>query len=103
MEFKCLECGDIFPSKKSFHCHLKAHAMRIGDYYVKYYGKRDLFTKNLLQFKNYEQYFREDFSCFENYASWINSEDKDVVAPYLLKKAREKIEEKQLRMAKSNQ
>ena len=42
MEFTCLECGKEFDNKRSFHAHLKAHALTIGDYYVKHYGRRDL-------------------------------------------------------------
>ena len=62
---ECKECKEEFASRKSFHCHLKAHSLRIGDYYVKHYKRRDLFTKDLLPFKNYEQYFENDFDIMK--------------------------------------
>ena len=41
-EFTCLECNKKFDNKRSFHAHLKAHALTIGDYYVKHYERKDL-------------------------------------------------------------
>jgi len=102
MKFECKECKEEFASRKSFHCHLKAHSLRIGDYYVKHYKRRDLFTKDLLPFKNYEQYFENDFSSFENYLSWLDSNDTDIVQPYILNKANSKFEEKEVKVSPPN-
>ena len=41
MEFSCLECEKKFDKKRGFHSHLKAHALTIGDYYVKHFDKKD--------------------------------------------------------------
>ena len=40
-DFVCKECGKEFESRKSFHCHLKAHSVTIGDYYVKHFQRKD--------------------------------------------------------------
>ena len=55
-DFTCKECGKEFDNRKSFHMHLKAHSLFIGDYYVKHFQKKDLYTGSLLPFKNYDQY-----------------------------------------------
>ena len=65
-DFVCKECGKEFESRKSFHCHLKAHSVTIGDYYVKHFQRKDLYTGDLLQFKNYDLYFNNDFNHFDN-------------------------------------
>ena len=46
-EFVCRVCGKSFDNRRSFHAHLKAHSTSIGEYYVEYYAKRDLYTKEL--------------------------------------------------------
>ena len=71
IDFKCRECGKDFSSRKSLHAHLKAHNLFLGEYYVKNFEKRDLLTGELLKFKNFDQYFTEDFNQPENYISWV--------------------------------
>ena len=72
-DFVCKECGKAYDSRRGFHAHLKAHSVSIGEYYVENYAKRDLFTNELLKFKNYDQYFMEDFNQPENYISWLKT------------------------------
>jgi hypothetical protein len=102
MDYKCKECGEEFQSRKSFHHHLKAHSLRIGDYYVKHYKKHDLFTKNLLAFKSYDQYFREDFNSFDNYLSWLDCNDSFTTEPYVIEKAKQRFEEKNISISPPN-
>ena len=102
MDFQCKECNEVFSSRKSFHCHLKMHSLRIGDYYIKHYKKRDLFTKDLLPFKNYDQYFRQDFYSFGNYLSWLDSNPIEVTKPYILNKFKSKFEEKEIKVSPPN-
>jgi hypothetical protein len=72
-DFVCKECGKAYDSRRGFHAHLKAHSVSIGEYYVENHAKRDLFTNELLKFKNYDQYFMEDFNQPENYISWLKT------------------------------
>ena len=102
MNFKCLECGKEFENKKSFHLHLKAHTLTIGDYYVQHYGKRDLLTQDLLSFKNYDQYFREDFNSFSNYLDWLKVTSSDKAKSYVLEKTKEKFAHKNIKVSPSN-
>lgn len=101
-DFVCKECGKDFDSRKSFHMHLKAHAVTIGDYYVKHYKKRDLYTGNLLPFKKYDQYFSEDFSCFENYLNWLTITPEKKAKEYVLAQAKSKFEYKKIQIMPPN-
>ena len=67
MDFKCLECDKEFDTKSRFHLHLKAHALTIGDYYVKHYERKDLYSGEKIPFKSYDQYFRDNFINYDNF------------------------------------
>ncbi len=86
-EFICLECKKEFDKKRSFHAHLKAHALTIGDYYVKHYDKRDLYTNEKLAFRNYDQYMRDNFNTYDNFVSWMESAPKKEVKDYIKKRS----------------
>lgn len=102
MDLKCKECGEEFSSKKAFHCHLKAHELRVGDYYVKHFPRFDRLTKLQLPYKRYEQYFLDDFSCFENFITWIDSGDFNEVRDYLLARAKDKFQHKNIKVSPPN-
>ena len=55
-----------------------------------------------MPFKNYEQYFSNDFSLFENYLSWLDSNDTNITAPYVLDKAKSKFTEKEVKVSPPN-
>lgn len=101
-EFKCKECGKEFESRKSFHCHLKAHSLTIGDYYVKHYQKKDLFTGDLLQFKSYDSYFNNDFNHFDNFVNWLRVEPQKKTKKYVFEKAVKKFKEKNIKHSPPN-
>lgn len=101
-EFKCKECGKEFASRKSFHCHLKAHSLAIGDYYVKHCQKKDFFTGDLLQFKNYDSYFRSDFNNFDNYVSWLRTNAPNETKPYVFEQAIKRFNDKKVRYSPPN-
>lgn len=101
-QFKCKECGKEFEARKGFHCHLKAHSLTIGDYYVKNYKKKDLFTGDLLQFKNYDSYFSFDFNSFENYLSWLRISPKKVSKEYVLEQSRQRFKDKKIKISPPN-
>jgi len=101
-DFKCRECGKEFDKRKSFHLHLKAHSLTIGDYYVKHFKKRDLFTGDLLQFKSYDNYFNHDFNNFNNYINWLRIAPKKKTREYVLAQAKRKIKDKKIKLAPPN-
>ena len=94
--YLCNECGERFSSLRSFHCHLKAHSLRIGDYYVKHWAKKDPLTQELIPFKNYEQYVKQDFTCYANLKQWIQKADNRLVKEYVLEKADEQFMQKRV-------
>lgn len=90
MEFKCKECDKGFDKRRGFHLHLKAHALAIGDYYVKHFDRRDLYTKERIPFKNYDQYFNDNFTSYSNFIKWVNSAPNHEVKSLLREKAQDK-------------
>jgi hypothetical protein len=96
-EFVCKECGKSFDKRRGFHAHLKAHSISIGEYYVQYYAKRDLYTNELLQFKNYDQYFQEDFNSVENYISWLKTTSPIKAKNHLIGYTRKRFGNKEVR------
>ena len=89
-EFTCLECNKKFNSKRSFHAHLKAHSLTIGDYYVKHYDRKDLYTGEKLAFRSYDQYFRDSFNCYDNFKLWMDSAPTQDVKKYIKEKVVDK-------------
>jgi hypothetical protein len=76
---KCLICGEIANSR---HFYSK-HKIKERDYYIKYYGKKDLFTEDLIQFKNIEQYFLTDFNDKRSLKKYIDQKPRNEVFAYL--------------------
>lgn len=101
-DFVCKECGKVFETRKGFHCHLKAHSLTIGDYYVKHFQKKDLFTGDLLQFKTYDKYFSFDFNSFDNYVAWMKTMPKKEVKDYVFKQAVVKFQDKGIKYSPPN-
>jgi ERCC4-type nuclease len=98
----CNECGERFESLRSFHCHLKAHSLRIGDYYVKHWAKKDPLAEELIPFKSYEQYSKQDFICYENLKQWLLKVDKRLAKEYTIERAKKKFNEKRVRVSPPN-
>lgn len=96
---KCLECGQEFESLKSLHGHLKAHDMIAANYYVKHYARKNMLTGELLQFKNYEDYFARDFDSYAEMARWLRGVDKETARAYALERLVKRKEEKGLEFA----
>ena len=101
-KFTCLECSKEFDNKRSFHAHLKAHALTIGDYYVKHYDRRDLYTGEKLAFRSYDQYFRDSFNCYDNFKLWMDSAPKKDVKEYIKAKAQDKFLTKDISVSPPN-
>lgn len=99
--FICKECGKEFDKLRSLHTHLKGHDMYLADYYVKHYQRRNKLTGELLQFKNYKDYFSKDFSFRSELMQWCKEAPKQEVEEYILKMLRDRIEDKKMTHAPS--
>tara|TARA_R110002167_G_scaffold325346_2_gene531409 strand:- start:5374 stop:6327 length:954 start_codon:yes stop_codon:yes gene_type:complete len=101
-EFVCRECNKEFDKKRSFHAHLKAHTLAIGDYYVKHYDKRDLYTNEKLAFRSYDQYMRDNFNNYSNFVSWMESAPHEDVKDYIKNRTKEKFLLKEIKISPPN-
>lgn len=74
MNLDCKICGKGFLSLKGLHSHIsKAHSKTTQEYYHEYWPRHDLFTKELISYKNYEQYFEDNFNKNENILKYLNT------------------------------
>lgn len=99
MDFKCKECNESFPSLKGLHAHIKKHGLILGDYYVKYFARRNKLTGDLIQFKNYDDYFERDFSNKSQMMKWCQTSPKKEVEDYLIDVLKRRIQKKDLKYA----
>lgn len=99
MSFKCKECGEEFESLKSLHAHIKKHSLILGDYYVKHFQRKNKLNGNLLQFKNYEDYFDKDFTNRAQMLEWCKSASEKEVKEYIISCLKKRIEKKKLNYA----
>jgi len=102
MEFSCLECEKKFDNKRSFHLHLKAHALTIGDYYVKHFNKKDLYSGEKIPFRNFDQYFRDNFINYDNFVAWMESAPQSDVKKYIQGRVEDKFEHKDIKISPPN-
>ena len=93
---KCKECSKEFKTERSLHAHLKAHKLRINEYYQKHFPRRDKFDNELIVFKDKEQYLKTDFNSALNYRRWRKASPKQEVAEYILSKILERIASKDI-------
>tara|TARA_R110002153_G_scaffold43986_3_gene124139 strand:+ start:4866 stop:5819 length:954 start_codon:yes stop_codon:yes gene_type:complete len=101
-DFICKECGKEFDKKRSFHAHLKAHSLTIGDYYVKHYDRRDLYTDEKLAFRSYDQYFNDSFNSYDNFKLWMDSAPEKDVKEYIKEKVVDKFTAKEISISPPN-
>ena len=81
----CLICNNSFDSDSSLHKHLRSHKLRIEDYYLQYYSKKDLLTGEPIVFKNKDQYLSSDFNNKNNLNAWIKKVDRNTSSEYFQK------------------
>lgn len=79
----CKVCNQEFENDRSLHSHLKLHQMRMVEYYQTQYPRHDLFSKDLILFKNKEQYFSDDFNSRINLKHWLIGQTDEKVRSYL--------------------
>jgi hypothetical protein len=89
-------CGIEYLADEELHRHLKAHKIRVSEYYVKHYPKFDLYTKEPIPFKNKEQYFDTDFLNRVNLKNWLKSRRNDEAKRYCLEVLERRIKKKGL-------
>lgn len=99
---ECKICKNKYDSDKKLHAHLKLHKIYYGDYYLKYYPRKDMHTGQPIPFKSKEQYFSSDFTDRLNLIDWILNTDKSIVQEYARVKIKERKKEKQLKYALSH-
>ena len=91
---ECNVCKKEFKKDKNLHLHIKAHKLSIGDYYQTQFPRHDLHSKELIKFKNKEQYFSADFNNKRNLKSWLKEVSMEKARKYckglLTKRKREK-------------
>lgn len=97
--FNCKECDSKFESLKSLHAHFKKHDMLLGDYYVKHFGRRNKLTGQLLEFKNYDDYFEKDFSNHKQMIEWCKKTSEKEAKQYLIDCLKKRIIKKNLKYA----
>ena len=99
MSFKCKECNQEFVGLKNLHTHIKKHDMLLGEYYVKNYQRRNKLTGDLMQFKNYDEYFDRDFSNLDQLLKWCDSVSFSEASEYIIKILNNRINKKNLKYA----
>ena len=91
---ECNVCKKEFKEDKNLHLHIKAHKLAIGSYYHTQFPRYDLHTKELIKFKNKEQYFSADFNTKRNLKSWLKNSSVEKAREYckalLVKRKKEK-------------
>ena len=92
----CKVCGKQFEKDKSLHLHIKAHKLSIEQYYQQHFPRYDLHTKELINYKNKEQYFSSDFNNKRNLKSWLKDVPVSKAQEYCKSLLQKRKEEKNL-------
>ncbi len=82
---ECKICKTPFELEKSFHIHLKAHKMRMAEYYQTHEPRKDLLSGKLIKFKNKDYYFSNDFNDKDSMKEWLKNQTKENCKEYLKK------------------
>lgn len=93
MEIQCKFDNTTHPSLEALHKHIRKFHIKQSDYYLEYYPRKDLLTKELIEFKDYNQYFNQDFKNKNNLKKWLKTnpeEGKKWAIDWLLKRKNEK-------------
>jgi len=93
---KCKECGKEFETDRQLHAHLKAHGLRMVEYYQKHYPRHDFHTGDIIKFKNKKQYLSSDFNSRTNLRMWLKSQSQTDAKTYCTGLLTKRKEEKEL-------
>ena len=72
---KCKACDKSFDTERQLHAHLKAHKMRMAEYYQTYYPRHDKHDGKIIKFKSKDYYFDHDFNSRTNLRLWLKNQD----------------------------
>ena len=75
---KCKVCDKSFDTERQLHAHLKAHKMRMAEYYQTYYPRHDKHDGKIIKFKSKDYYFENDFNSRTNLRLWLKNQEKEV-------------------------
>ena len=78
----CKICDKKFDSDRSLHSHLKAHEIRMVEYYQTQYPRYDKHDGNIIKFKNKDQYLSTDFNSRTHMRMWLKDQPKDKAIEY---------------------
>ena len=81
----CKICEKTFDSDRQLHSHLKAHKIRMVEYYQKHFSRYDKHTGKIIKFKNKEQYFSSDFNDRGSLKKWLSEVDEKEAQEYCTK------------------
>lgn len=96
---ECKVCNKEFGSDRQLHAHLKAHKMRVVEYYQTQYPRLDKHDGKVIKFKTKEQYFSSDFNSRANLRDWIKSVSREEAQDYCRKILADRKEKKNLEYA----
>lgn len=99
MSITCKICGSKFRSERSLHTHIKAHGILLAEYYTTYYPRYNLYTGELIPFKNKDQYFSTYFSNNVELEKWAATAEREHVQQILLDMLSKRIISKDLQYA----
>jgi hypothetical protein len=99
LEYQCKVCEQSFKSERSLHAHIKAHGVLLADYYVTYYPRFNLYSKEPIPFKNKSQYFSTYFFNSDEIDKWVDITEDEEVKDIILKMLKDRIVSKDLKYA----
>ena len=79
---KCAICNKEFENDRKLHAHLKAHKMRMAEYYQTQYPRYDKYDGKIIKFKNKVQYFESDFNSRTNLRMWLKNSTVEEAKQY---------------------
>ena len=93
---KCEECGRESEERKKLHYHLRTHKLSQEEYYHKHFPRIDLYTGEILSYKNYDDYTNKFFEKKGNLSKYIKENPKMKVRQVLGKMLKSRSEQKKL-------
>lgn len=78
----CAICKQEFEEDRGLHAHLKAHQLRVVEYYQTHFARYDKFDGSIIKFKSKEQYFSTDFNSALNLKKWLDAKPPEDVRDY---------------------
>ena len=90
----CKICQKVYEADADFNRHLKAHKIRVIEYYQQQHPRYDAFDNSIIIYKNKEQYFNTDFNNKNNLKNWLKAqsleEQREYCKDFLIKRKEKK-------------